>query len=317
MNGDEIRIGVSTCLLGENVRYDGGHKRHHLITDVLAAHVTLVPVCPEVELGMGVPREPVRLVRDESRVRMIGTKSGRDFSADVRRYAGRRVRELGRLALDGYILKKGSPSCGMERVRTYTPAGVPAPGGRGLFAEALLSRMPLLPVEEEGRLSDPELRENFIERVFAHHRLRAALSGRWRISDLAGFHAREKLLLMAHDPAAQKRLGRLVADAKAARRQEVADGYRRGFMQALARRATRRKHVNVLQHALGYFKRQLEPADKVEFLETIESFRKGLVPLIVPITLLRHYVRRFGVETLAGQTYLEPHPKELMLRNHA
>ncbi len=314
---DEIRIGVSTCLLGEQVRYDGGHKRHHLITDVLSAYVCFVAVCPEVEVGMGIPREPVRLVRNGEGLRMLGRDSGADYTRAMQRYGRRRMRELARLDLHGYILKKGSPSCGMARVRTYTPAGAPAGPGRGLFAEELIERFPLLPVEEEDRLSDPRLRENFIEQVFAYRRLRTMFSGSWSLARLVEFHRSEKLLLMAHDPAAQKQLGQLVAGAKSTARRELATAYQQGFMRALARRATPRRHANVLHHVLGYFKKQLTATDKEEFLALVEKFRTGLVPLIVPITLVRHYARLFGVAYLEGQTYLEPHPKELMLRNHA
>ncbi len=313
---EEIRIGVSACLLGENVRYDGGHKRHHWIADVLARHVTLVPFCPEVEAQMGVPREPARLVRGRATIRMIGARSGTDYTRAVRRSVSARVRDLDRLKLDGCILKSNSPSCGLKRVTTYTPAGRPAARARGVFAEALIERMPLLPVEEEGRLNDGALRENFIERVFAHRRLRLLLSNRRRAGSLVEFHRREELLLMAHDPAAPRALGRIVSDTRAGGRRATVDAYREGFMRALEHLATRRRHAGVLRRALGYFKNRMDPADEAEFLEAVESFRTGLVPLIVPLTLLQHHVRRFDVEVLAEQTYLNPHPTELLLRNH-
>lgn len=314
-SADEIRVGVSTCLLGEHVRYDGGHKHDRYLTDVLGRHIRLVPVCPEVEMGMGTPREPVRLVRDGDTIRMVGTNSGKDHTTAMRRFAARRVAALAPLALCGYVLKKGSPSCGMEKVKTYTPRGMPAPSSRGMFAAALLAAFPDLPVEEEGRLIDPVLRENFLVRVFAYARVSALFTSRWRIADLVAFHSREKLLVAAHRPASEKELGRLVATAKGRERAELAEGYRAGFLAALAKPALPRRHVNVLQHMLGYL-RELAPAGaRASLAATIEEYRRGLVPLVVPLALLRHYVDLHGIEYLARQTYLAPHPKELLLRS--
>jgi uncharacterized protein YbbK (DUF523 family)/uncharacterized protein YbgA (DUF1722 family) len=313
---DDIRIGVSSCLLGEAVRYDGGHKRDNFVMDTLGPYFRFVPVCPEVEVGMPIPREAVRLVRSKSGTRMIGRKTGADHTAKMNRYAKKRVAGLQKLGLGGYILKKGSPSCGMERVKTYTEKGMPVGSESGLFARALLEEMPLLPVEEEGRLNDPALRENFIVRVFAYHRLCALFSGRWKQTDLVSFQAAEKLLLMAHVPAAQKDLGRIVAQAKNLGRRATREAYEAGFMKALAKPARRARHTNALQHMLGYFKKLLTKAERAEIVATFEDFHNGLVPLIVPITLIRHYVRIHDVEYLANQTYLDPHPKELALRNH-
>jgi uncharacterized protein YbgA (DUF1722 family)/uncharacterized protein YbbK (DUF523 family) len=311
-----IRVGVSSCLLGQSVRFDAGHKHDRYVTDVLGAHFEFVAVCPELETGMGVPREPVRLVRAGDDVRMLGVKSSRDHTERMRAFAKRRVAALSRAGICGYIVKKGSPSCGMERVRTYTPAGMPAPSDRGLFAAALMEAMPLLPVEEEGRLADAVLRESFIERVFACARVKELFDGRWSLGDLVAFHSREKMLIAAHAPAAEKTLGRLVAGAKGKPRPEVADAYRAGFLEALARPAPRRRHVNVLQHMLGHFRDVLEPAPRHAVAAVIDEYRRGLVPLVVPITLLRHYVDLHGIEYLARQSYLEPHPRELLLRNH-
>jgi uncharacterized protein YbgA (DUF1722 family)/uncharacterized protein YbbK (DUF523 family) len=314
---EKIRVGVSSCLLGQEVRFDAGHKRHGYVTDVLGAHFDFVSVCPEVEVGMGTPREPVRLVRrDDDEIRMLGVKSSADHTDAMRRYARRRVAALSALGLSGYILKKGSPSCGMERVRTYTSRGMPAPSDRGLFAASLAEAMPLLPLEEEGRLSDATLRENFIERVFAYSRVTAMFSGRWSIGDLVIFHSREKMLVAAHEPAAEKDLGRIVARAKREMRGDVADGYRRAFLAALSKPAPRRRHVNVLQHMLGHFRDALDAAPRQALAAVVEDYRNGLVPLVVPITLIRHYVGLCDIEYLARQTYLEPHPRELLLRNH-
>jgi uncharacterized protein YbgA (DUF1722 family) len=204
----------------------------------------------------------------------------------------------------------------MERVRVYGKGGIPHKKGRGLFAEALIERFPHLPVEEEGRLNDPRLRDNFVERVFAYHRLRGLFRGRWKVGELVAFHTAHKLQLMAHSPKAYRSLGKLVAGAKGRPRKELAEQYGTEFMEAFATMATPRRHVNVLQHILGYFKKSLEPSVRAELLASVEEYRAGLVPLVVPVTMLRHYVRLQGVEYLEGQHYLDPHPRELMLRNH-
>jgi len=314
---EPIRIGVSTCLLGEKVRFDGGHKRDRFLTDTFGPWVTWVPVCPEVEMGLGTPREPLRLVRYEDGDRFVTVKTGIDHTEGMRRYAAKRARELASQELSGYILKKDSPSCGMTRVKVYPPGGGPASrDGVGLFARALLERYPSLPVEEEGRLCDPRLRENFVERVFAYARLRRHFAGRWTVGSLVAFHTAHKLQLLSHSPEHHRRLGRLVAAAKGVPRQELRDRYETLFMETLSKIATARRHVNVLQHMVGYFKKELDSDSRRELLGLIEDYRQGLVPLVVPVTLVRHYVRRFRTAYLEGQTYLEPHPKELMLRNH-
>ena len=311
-----LRIGISSCLLGEEVRWDGGHKRDRFLTDVLEPYVEWVPICPEVELGMGTPREPVRLVRRGDEIVMLGTKSGRDWSAPMRAWSEKRARQLPRLDLCGYVLKKDSPSCGMERVKVRSEKGMPKKEGQGLFAEALIRYNPVLPVEEEGRLHDAVLRENFVERIFAYRRLRSFFEGSWSVGRLVAFHTVHKLQLMAHSTQAYRSLGRLVASAKGTPRSELRAQYQSEFMGALSQRATRRRHVNVLQHCIGYFRKQLEAETRAELAGLIEDYRAELIPLVVPITMIGHYVRRLRVEYLAGQVYLEPHPKELMLRNH-
>ncbi len=312
---DRLRIGVSSCLLGQNVRWDGGHKRDRFLTDELAHFVEWVPVCPEVELGLGTPRPTVRLVRRGADVRMVEPKSGADHTDAMRAYARRRVRELDREDLSGYVLKKDSPSCGMERVKVYPAAGAGARDGRGLFAEALLERFPHLPVEEEGRLGDARLRENFVVRLFAYRRLRRLFASRWTAGKLVAFHTAHKLLLLAHVPAAYASLGRLVARARAVPREEVARRYQAEFMEALAHPSSRRLHTNVLQHMAGYFRGRIDVADRDELLALIEEHRLGRLPLVVPLTLVRHHARRLEVTYLLGQVYLDPHPKELMLLN--
>ena len=311
-----IRIGISACLLGERVRYDGGHKRDAYLVETFGRYVEWVPVCPEVEMGLGTPRETLRLVRTGGDTRLVMPKTGADHTEAMRAYASRRIAELAEEDLCGYILKKDSPSCGLERVRVFDAHGVPAKSGRGLFAEALLQHFPHLPVEEEGRLTDPRLRENFVERVFAYHRLRTLFVERWKVGKLVAFHTAHKLLLMAHSPKTYESLGRLVAASKAVPRAELRERYETEFMRALGAIATAKRQVNVLLHILGYFRTQLDDDSRRELLSVLEDYRHGLVPLIVPITLVRHYVRRFDVTYLRGQIYLEPHPKELMLRNH-
>jgi uncharacterized protein YbgA (DUF1722 family)/uncharacterized protein YbbK (DUF523 family) len=311
-----VRIGVSSCLLGENVRYDGGHKRDAFLVGTLGRFVEWVPVCPEVELGLGTPRDTIRLERRAGGVRLVEPRAGRDLTDAMRSHAARRISQIARLGLSGYVLKKGSPSCGMERVKVWSEGGMPARDGRGVFADELMERLPDLPVEEEGRLSDPRLRENFIQRVFARHRLQGLFSGRWTVGRLVAFHASQKLLLMAHSPQAYARIGRLVAGARTMGRAALAGTYVRETMAALSRPATVRRHVNVLQHVLGYFSRDLTPEERAEMVAVIEDYREELVPLIVPLTLVRHHVRRLGIAYLQQQVYLRPHPKELLLLNH-
>jgi uncharacterized protein YbgA (DUF1722 family) len=269
-----------------------------------------------VDIGLGTPREPIRLLRQDGRIRLVTVKTGVDHTDRMATYAAHKAEELAGSDLVGYVLKKDSPSCGMERVKVYDPNSVPARTGRGLFAEALLARLPNLPIEEEGRLSDPRLRENFVERVFVYRRLRALFAGRWTIGSLVAFHTAHKLVLLAHSTKAYQELGRLVADAKTMPRGDLRSRYETGFMRALALIATTRRHTNVLMHMAGYFKKTLDELSRHELLDAIEDYRQGLVPLIVPLTLVRHHVRRGDVTYLANQVYLEPHPKELMLLNH-
>jgi uncharacterized protein YbgA (DUF1722 family)/uncharacterized protein YbbK (DUF523 family) len=312
-----LRIGASTCLLGEDVRYDGTNKRSRWLTDVLGNHAEWVAVCPEVEIGLGTPRPAVRLEASPEGPRLVQPKTGRDLTRTMDRWAVRRTRQLESEDLDGYVLKSRSPSCGMWRVKVYGEHGKsPRNDGRGVFAAALAERFPNLPIEEEGRLSDPKLRETFIERLFAYRRLKQLFAQRWTVGQLVAFHTAHKLQLMAHDPAGYKELGPLVARAKRLPRADVRAQYSARFMQAMAKPATRGRHVNTLQHMAGYFRKGLDEASRDELRTLIEDYRGELVPLIVPMTLIRHHVQRLGVEYLAGQLYLQPHPRELMLRNH-
>lgn len=312
-----LRIGISSCLLGDEVRFDGGHKRDAFLTGILAPYVDWVRVCPEVEVGMGVPRETLRLVQVGGDTRMITTRSGIDHTESMRAYAARRTKQLAALKLRGYILKKDSPSCGMERVKVYDIRGnAPARTGVGTYAAILKEQFPVLPIEEEGRLQDPVLRENFIERVCAYDRLRDFFDGRWTLPGLIALHTAEKMSLLAHSTTAYQQLGQLVATGKSLARAELHGRYEQLFMRTLARPATTARHTNVLMHMAGHLKKVLDPGSKQELAASIDEYRRGLVPLIVPLTLLRHHVRVHAVAYLAGQTYLEPHPRELMLRNH-
>lgn len=311
-----IRLGISSCLLGNKVRFDGGHKRDSFATDLLGRFVEWVPVCPEVEVGMGTPRPAMRLVEGGDGVRMVEIKSGADHTRPMKTYSTRRVRELKALDLGGYILKKNSPSCGMTRVKIYLEKGMPRPEGRGLFATALIEAFPNLPVEDEGRLNDAGLRENFIERVFAYDRLRKLFRARWTPARVVEFHTAHKLQLMAHSTDAYRALGRLVATMKGRERAAFREQYERGFMDALVPLATPGRNANMLQHAAGHLKSCLDSPARTELAELIHDYRKGLVPLIVPITLIGHHARRHDVGYLTGQVFLEPHPRELMLRNH-
>ncbi len=313
---EKIRMGVSACLMGEKVRYDGQHKHDSYITGTLARWFEFVPVCPEFELGLGVPRETMRLEGDPENPRLVTGKSRKDLTEPMLEWCRKRVQELEQENLCGFIFKSKSPSSGMERVKVYSDKGMPSKNGRGLFANAFMRHFPLLPVEEEGRLNDPALRENFIERVFALKRWREMLAGENSRGGLVKFHERHKYLLMSHSLPHYRALGRIVANMKGKKLPHVQAEYLDSLMEALQLRATVKKHVNVLQHLSGYFKQQLTSDEKQELAETIEAYKSGHVPLIVPITLINHYIRKYQEPYLGQQYYLQPNPVELRLRNH-
>ncbi len=313
----KIKVGISACLLGDKVRFDSGHKHDRYITDTLGRFFAFVPVCPEIEVGMGVPRETVNLQGAAENPRMIGTKSGKDWTRGMKIFSEKRTAQLEKYKMRGYILKKDSPSCGMERVKLYPEnGGPPARRGRGLYADALIRRYPLLPVEEEGRLHDIKLRENFIVRVFAYDRLMKLFENGYKRNDAVQFHAAHKYLLLAHSPKHYRELGKLVASIKDYEPSEFADEYKKTFMEALSFRSTPAKNVNVMQHIMGFLKKHLTPEDRKYILDIIEDYRNELVPLIVPITLIKQYIDKYKIEYIRNQYYLNPHPKELMLRNH-
>jgi uncharacterized protein YbgA (DUF1722 family)/uncharacterized protein YbbK (DUF523 family) len=312
----KIKLGISSCLLGEKVRFDGGHKWDHFITDTLGKYVEFVPVCPEVDCGLGIPREAMHLAASPEGARLVTIRTQADYTERMLTWARKRVVELEREDLCGFIFKSGSPSSGMERVKIYYGKGEPSKTGVGLFAREFMRHFPLLPVEEEGRLHDPGLRENFLERLFTLKRWRETLALGSKRGQLVDFHTRHKLLIMSHSPKHYVLLGKLVARIKEIPLPEVYEQYQTLLMEALRLKSTVKKNVNVLLHVMGYFKRDLSPAEKAELLEIVENYRQGYIPLIVPVTLLNHYVRKYGQAYLKSQYYLDPHPLELKLRNH-
>jgi uncharacterized protein YbgA (DUF1722 family)/uncharacterized protein YbbK (DUF523 family) len=314
----KISLGISACLLGEKVRYDGGHRRDPFLTDTLGRYVQFVPVCPEVECGLGVPREAMRLVGSPDGPRLLTVRTGLDHTDRMLAWAARRVRELAGENLSGFIFKSKSPSCGMARVKVYPECapGAPVDRGVGIFARIFMAHFPLLPVEDEGRLHDPGKRENFIERLSAYQRWREVAASPATPGSLVAFHTRHKLQILAHSPKHYRDLGRLVAGAGETPVNDLYRRYQSLFMDALRLKATRRKHTNVLFHLMGYFKQELAAGEKQELLKVITAYHQGEVPLLVPITLLNHYVRKYDQAYLKEQYYLNPHPLELQMRNH-
>lgn len=311
----KIRIGVSACLLGEKVRYDGGHKHDRYITDVLGEYFDFAPICPETESGMGIPREAMRLEGDPDDQRLITNKTRVDMTDQMNSFIEQALPRLEALELCGFIFKKDSPSSGLFRVKVYHGASADRTGS-GLFAAAFVKRFPMVPAEEEGRLNDPAIRDNFITRVFAFRRVKDLIAAKPSIGGLVAFHTAQKLLMMAHSIPHYRSMGSLVAHAKEMKRSELFSRYEAMYMEALLERATAKKNANVLMHAAGYFKQDLDAAEKQELIDIIERYRTGKVPLIVPITLLSHYIKKYRKDYLAGQVYFSPHPSELMLRNH-
>jgi uncharacterized protein YbgA (DUF1722 family)/uncharacterized protein YbbK (DUF523 family) len=309
-------LGVSSCLLGENVRSHGGHARDDFVLKALGPYVRFVPVCPEVEVGMGTPREVVRLVGSAEAPRMVGTASGTEWTERMEAFAHERADALALEDLDGFVFKKSSPSCGLFRVKLYDVNGVPSYVARGLWAREMARRHPLLPMEEDGRLNDPRLRECFVERLFVYRRWKDHLARRTGLKDLVQFHASVKLTLLAHSPTAYRELGRLVAQVEPLALPELEARYGAGLMAAMAVLTTPGRHANVLEHVLGFLKDTLDAHDRAELRDLIHDHRRGLVPLIVPLTLLQHHLRRVPVAPwIREQTYLSPYPRELMLRN--
>ncbi|WAH57955.1 DUF523 and DUF1722 domain-containing protein [Pseudomonas silvicola] len=309
------RIGISACLLGAEVRYNGGHKESRLCTHSLAEHFEFVPVCPEVAIGLGIPRQPIRLVGEATQPQALGTVDPTlNVTAPLAAYGQQMAEEL--KDLSGYIFMHKSPSCGLERVKVYRDNGAPQhEGGRGIYAQAFCAAHPDLPVEEDGRLCDAVLRENFMVRVYAYADWQALLAEGLSRGGLMRFHSRYKYQLMANNPLQYKVIGHLLGTMGRGDATEIGPRYFSQLMAALKRCATRGTHSNVLQHLSGYLKQSLSSADKQEMQHLIEQYREGIVPLVVPLTLLKHHFRLHPDPYVSQQVYLQPHPENLSLRN--
>ncbi|MGR9114132.1 MAG: YbgA family protein [Gammaproteobacteria bacterium] len=309
----KIPVGISSCLLGQQVRYDGGHKSNDYIRQTLGEYFEFIPFCPEVESGMSIPRPPVQLRYTDRGIRCVGAKDHSIDVTDQLNTCSERQRHWLQ-GLCGYILKKDSPSCGMARVKIYKNDYADRVG-TGLFAQFLKENFPLLPLEEEGRLGDPHLRENFIQRVYVLYRWQRLCAESVTPNHLTRFHSQHKLIAMSHDQNQAHELGRLAASADKTNIQRVMAQYSLNLMQSLKKIATRGNHVNVLQHIQGYLKKNLDADDKAELSETIERYRLGIVPLIVPITLLKHHFRKQPNPFIEQSYYMSPYPEELTVLN--
>jgi len=313
---EKIKLGISTCLLGERVRYDGGHKLDRFLTETLGQYLKYVPVCPEVECGLPIPRESMHLEGNPESPRLVTSRTKQDMTERMVSWAKKRVVELEKEDLCGFIFKSDSPSSGMERVKVYNEKGMPVKKGVGMFARIFMEHFPLLPVEDEGRLHDPKLRENFVERIFTLKRWREVLAKKESRRNLVDFHTQHKLLILSHSPKHHQTMGKLVAQSKDFQIKDLYQQYQAFLMEALCLKTTPKKNANVLQHMMGYFREKLSSDEKQELLEVIENYRKDYIPLIVPITLMNHYVRTYNQPYLKQQIYVNPHPIELQLRNH-
>ena len=309
-----VKIGISSCLLGNKVRWNGGHTLDHYLTETLGPHVEFIPVCPEVECGLGVPREALRLVGDPAAPRLVTSKTMIDYTEQMQSWGCKRIRELGKIDLCGFIFKSKSPSSGMARIKVYNQKGVPASNGVGIFARIFMDAFPRIPVEDDGRLHDPGIRENFIEQLFTLQRWRETHFGRKTVGRLVDFHTRHKLLILSHSEIIYRKMGKLVAEGKQLDPEQLFDQYENMLLEALKLKTTVKKNLNVLAHIMGYFKKLLSNDEKQEILEIFERYRNGYIPLIVPITLLNHFVRKYDNTYLKEQNYLNPHPVELRLR---
>jgi len=311
---NKITLGISSCLLGNPVRHDGSHKKNQYVMESLSSWFEFRAVCPEAAIGLGVPRPAMRLVKTAEGIRMVVSKSPEnDLTDRLIAWSENAVDNMHDLS--GYILKSQSPSCGMERVRIFDHNGVPKKEAAGLFASTLMQAMPWLPVEEEGRLNDPALRENFIQRVYIYHRWQQMIARGISVASLMEFHQRHKLQLLAHNEAMYRQLGRHIAGVNRTNLEDVAQHYLENMMHCMSQRATRKRHTNVLMHVMGYLKHKLSGQDKQELLDTLEQYRTGLLPIVVPLTLLKHHLRVYPDPYIGNQHYLAPYPEALMLRN--
>ncbi|MGR5231299.1 YbgA family protein [Vibrio rotiferianus] len=309
-----IKVGISSCVLGQRVRFDSGHKISNFVTKELDGYFNFVPVCPEVGVGMSVPRPTIRLVSNEERIALVETRNpDNDHTDNMLTYSKNKVNELEGEQLCGYIVCAKSPTCGMERVKVYSKNNA-AKEGIGLYTRTLMEKMPWLPVEEDGRLNDPVLKENFITRVYCLNDFYESMEGEPTRGKIIDFHSRYKLTLMAHHPESYRSLGRLVADVANYDIEDFYNEYRLGLMKALQNRASRKNNTNVLMHLQGYFKRSLTVNEKAELATVISDYRTGLLPLLAPLTLIKHYLNTYPDAYLEKQKYLEPYPQEMRLR---
>ncbi len=312
----KIKLGVSACLLGKAVRYDGDHKLDRFLTDTLGQFVEYIPICPEAECGLPIPREEMHLEGDPDSPRLVTNHTRRDLSDRMIRWALKRVVELEKADLNGFIFKSDSPSSGMERVRVHDERGRWIKRAVGMFARVFMEHFPLLPVEDEGRLHDPKLRENFIERIFTLRRWREVLTRKKKRGNVVDFHTKHKLLILSHSARHYRWMGKLVAQAKELPLEQLYLQYQTLLLESLQQKTTPKKNADVLQHMMGYFKGWLSSDEKQELSEVIDHYRDEYIPLIVPVTLINHYARRYNQLYLKQQVYLNPHPLELQLRNH-
>jgi len=311
---DKIRLGISTCLLGEKVRYNAGHKLDPYLSGTWGRCVEFVTVCPEVEAGFGVPREPMRLEGNPRSPRLVTLKSKTDLTDRMLAWAAKRIQQIEKENLCGFIFKQNSPSCGMVHVTVYPEKKKPLKMGAGLFAREFMIRFPLVPVEEESRLHHPAVRENFIDHIFIMKRWRELIQNRKTRGSLIDFHSRNKLSLLSHSPANAARMDTLANAGNRLSETKRFSRYQALLTDTLALKSTLRKHLNVLQHVKGYFKKQLTEDEKRELIDVFNQYRNGRIPLIVPMTLVNHYARKYDHPYLQSQTYLHPHPVELKLR---
>lgn len=314
---EKINMGISACLLGQNVRYDGGHSHDRFLTDTLGQYIQYIPICPEVGLGLPVPREVIQLEGDPGFPRLMKKHTRQDITDTMVDWARDKTTELENTDLWGFIFKSRSPSCGIERVKVFNERGtMPVRKGVGIFAGIFMEHFPLLPVEDDGRIHNPILRDNFIERVFTLNRWRDFLKRKKGRGNLVDFHTRHKLLILSRSRRHYRAMGSLVAKAKDLSIMELYGRYQAMLVDALRLNATPKKNADAMMHMMGYFKKQLTSGKKQELLGIIDNYRKGYLPLIVPVTLITHYVGKYDEPYLKQQTYLNPHPLELQLRNH-
>ncbi len=313
---EKIKVGISSCLLGNPVRYDGSHKLDTFLKDIVGKYFDFIPICPEVEMGLPVPREPMHLVGDRDNLRLITTRSKIDYTDRMLKFARKRVKELKKEDLCGFIFKSRSPSSGYRNVKVYNDNGIPTSTSSGLFAKVFMEENPLIPVEDEGRLKDDEIRDNFFTRVFILYNWKRLIKTGFTRKGIIDFHTHNKLLIMAHSPKAYLELGRSLTNLKGVNLREFADVYINNVMDALRHKATRGKNVNVMYHTMGYFKKYLDRKDKEELISLIQEYKEGNLPLIVPITMINHYVNKFDISYLKSQSFLNPTPLELRVKKY-